>query len=75
MFAHQGARCRLHLTQQHAIPPQIGQMLQRGARLLRVQHPAVQHAMLQHQAPVAGKVHILHLDVGIEPPDIVVPRQ
>jgi hypothetical protein len=30
--------------------------------------------MVEDQAPVAGEVHIDHLDVGVAPADIVVTR-
>src|SRR5258708_12580082 len=31
--------------------------------------------MSQHQAAIAGKINIDHFDVGIDVPDVVLPRQ
>jgi hypothetical protein len=40
-----------------------------------VQLGAFRYGVAQHQAGIAGKINIDHFDVGIDEPDVVLPRQ
>ena len=50
-------------------------MLKHALGVGLVELGALDHDMAQHQAAIAGKIDIDHLDVGIDVADIVLPRQ
>jgi hypothetical protein len=48
VLAQHRAVAGIHLAPQHAIAPEVGELLEHGPRLLRVEHLLAQHAMEQH---------------------------
>src|SRR5258708_5534670 len=69
-----GAR-RVDFDQRHVIAPEIGKMLKHALGVRLAQLGALHDRMAQHQAPIARKIDVDHFDVGVDEPDVVLPRQ
>jgi len=61
--------------ERYVIAPEIGEVLEHALGVGLVQLGAFHYGVAQHQATIAGKINIDHFDVGIDEPDVVLPRQ